>query len=207
MLIADLCQNQLLPLAAGVLLFFVAGIFDQGPFPKLARKQKNILWSAILTLLCLASFPVNPLVLTGIVKVKTYPLLFAIGWVTWACGMVLVMAPIVMFPRHGGVPKGKSFVATTRLVDRGLYAIVRHPQYTGGILSIFFTTFLWYPHWVFGVLGVIGTIVIYISCRLEDQYLIEKFGDDYRAYMHRVPGMNFILGIFRLLRGTFLPIK
>jgi protein-S-isoprenylcysteine O-methyltransferase Ste14 len=207
MLTADLFQNQMLPLTAYVLLFFAAEIFDQGPLPKLSLKQKNIVWSTILTILCLACFPVNPLVLTGVIKVKTYPLLFAIGWVTWVCGMVLVMAPIVMFPRHGGVPKGKSFVSTTRLVDRGLYAIVRHPQYTGGILSIFFTTFLWYPHWVFGVLGVIGTIVIYISCRLEDQYLIEKFGDDYRAYMHRVPGMNFILGIFRLLRGTFLPIK
>jgi len=32
------------------------------------------------------------------------------------------------------VSKGKSYVGTTRLVDTSLYAIVRHPQYLGGIL-------------------------------------------------------------------------
>jgi protein-S-isoprenylcysteine O-methyltransferase Ste14 len=110
------------------------------------------------------------------------------------------MAPIVMFPRRGGVAKGKSFVNTSRLVDTGIYAIVRHPQYTGGVYSIFITTFLWYPHWLFGVLGVIGTAVIYMGCREEDQRLIEKFGNDYVAYMERVPRMNFFLGFWRLIR-------
>jgi hypothetical protein len=38
--------------------------------------------------------------------------------------MVLVMSPIVMFPRRGGVPKRKSFVNTTRLVDTGIYAVI-----------------------------------------------------------------------------------
>lgn len=123
-----------------------------------------------------------------------------IGWVVWACGMVLVMAPIIMFPRRGGVPKGKSFAYTTQLVDTGIYAIVRHPQYTGGIYAIFVTTFLLYPHWLFGVLGATGTAVIYIGCREEDQRLIKKFGDDYKNYMKRVPGMNFILGLVRLMR-------
>jgi hypothetical protein len=30
--------------------------------------------------------------------------------------------------------------------------------------------------------------------------LISKFGDDYGRYMHRVPRVNFVAGIFRLLR-------
>ena len=155
-----------------------------------------------MTILGIACFPINPLVLTGVIEAKSYPALLIIGWVVWAFGMVLVMAPIVMFPRRGGVPKGKSFVNTTRLVDRGIYAIVRHPQYTGGIYAIFLTTLLFYPHWLFGVLGVAGTAVIYMSCREEDQRLIKKFGDEYRAYMERVPGMNIFLGLFRLLQHT-----
>jgi len=114
--------------------------------------------------------------------------------------MVLVMAPIVMFPRRGGVDRGKSFVHTTRLVDSGIYAIVRHPQYTGGVLSIFVTTLLWYPHWLFGVLGVVGSVVIYLSCVEEEKYLVQQFGDEYIAYMDRVPRMNVVLGIIRLLR-------
>lgn len=154
----------------------------------------------VLTILCIACFPANPLVLTEVIKTNSYVPLFIIGCVVWAFGMVLVMAPIIMFPRRGGVSKGKSFVHTTRIVDTGIYSIIRHPQYTGGVYAIFLTTLLWYPHWLFAVLGIVGTAVIYLGTREEDTYLIEKFGDDYRAYMKKVPGMNFITGIIRLLR-------
>jgi protein-S-isoprenylcysteine O-methyltransferase Ste14 len=166
------------------------------------RTRKDVLWSILLTVLGIACFPANPLVLTGVIKVESYLPLFIIGWFVWVVGMVLVMAPIVMFPRRGGVGKGKSYVSTTRLVDTGIYAVVRHPQYTGGILALFLTTLLWYPHWLFGVLGVIGVVVVYLGCREEDKYLVEKFGDDYKDYMQRVPGMNFPLGIARLLRRS-----
>ena len=166
----------------------------------LSQKRQNILWSTLMTILGIVCFPANPLVLTGVIEVRSYFVLFIIGWVVWAFGMVLVMAPIVMFPRRGGIAKGKSFVHTTRLVDTGIYAIVRHPQYTGGIYALFLTTFLWYPHWLFGLLGAIGTAVTYMGCREEDQRLIEQFGDDYRTYMKRVPRINVFLGLFRWLK-------
>jgi protein-S-isoprenylcysteine O-methyltransferase Ste14 len=166
------------------------------------RTKRDTLWSILLTVLAVACFPVNPLVLTGVIEVESYLPLAIIGWVVCAGGMVLVLAPMVMFPRRGGVTKGKSFVDTTRLVDTGIYAVVRHPQYTGGIISIFLTTLLLYPHWLFAVLGVIGTVVIYLGCREEDKFLVEKFGDDYKGYIQRVPGMNFPLGIIRLLRHS-----
>ena len=165
-----------------------------------SQKWKNIFWSTLITILGIVCFPANPLVLTGVVEVESYTALSIAGGVVWVFGMVLVMAPIVMFPRRGGVSKGKSFVNTTQLVDTGIYAVVRHPQYTGGIYAIFLTTFLVYPHWLFGVLGVIGVTVLYMGCREEDQRLIDKFGDDYRAYMKRVPGMNIFAGVLRLLR-------
>ncbi len=162
-------------------------------------KWGNIFWSTLITILCIVCFPANPLVLTGVIEAESYLPLLIIGWVVWAFGMVLVMAPIVMFPRRGGVSKGKSFVSTTRLVDTGIYAIVRHPQYTGGVYAIFLTTLLLYPHWLFGLLGAIGTVVIYMGCREEDQRLIKKFGDEYKRYMQRVPRMNVFAGIMRLV--------
>ncbi|MFC1937910.1 methyltransferase family protein [Chloroflexota bacterium] len=162
--------------------------------------KRNIFWSTLMTILCIVCFPINPLVLTGVIATNSYIVLSIIGWVVWAFGMVLVMAPIIMFPRQGGVPKGKSFVNTTRLVDTGIYAVVRHPQYTGGVFGIFLTTLLWYPHWLFGVLGALGTAVVYMSCREEDQRLTQQFGDDYIAYMKRVPRMNIFLGVIWLLR-------
>ena len=162
--------------------------------------KDNIFWSTLMTILGIVCFPVNPLILTGILETSFYPALFIAGWVVWAFGMVLVMAPIVMFPRRGGVAKGKSFVNTTRLIDTGIYAVVRHPQYTGGIFAIFITTLLWYPHWLFGLLGAVGTAVVYIDCREEEQRLVQQFGNDYTRYMQKVPRMNIFVGFIRLVR-------
>jgi protein-S-isoprenylcysteine O-methyltransferase Ste14 len=167
--------------------------------------KRNILWSTLITTLGIVCFPANPLVLTGFLEVNFYPALFVVGWVVWAFGMVLVMAPIVTFQRRGGVSKGKSFVHTTRLVDTGLYSLVRHPQYLGGIFAVFITTLVWYPHWLFGLLGAVGTVVLYLSAREEDQRLVRQFGDDYVRYMQRVPRMNILLGVVRRLRRGSKP--
>jgi protein-S-isoprenylcysteine O-methyltransferase Ste14 len=161
---------------------------------------KEIAWNVILTILCIACFPVNPLVLSGLIDPGYYLPLFVLGWIVWAIGMVLVMAPIVMFPRRGGVAKGKSFVHTTRLVDTGIYAVVRHPQYLGGILAVFLATILLYPHWLFVVLGIPGIAVLYISTIMEEKRLVKQFGGDYLSYMKNVPRINIFLGIARQLR-------
>ena len=158
---------------------------------------KDALWSTLLTILGIVCFPANPLVLTGVLDVESYLPLTIIGFIVWAFGMVLVMAPIIMFPRRGGVKRGNSFVSTTRIVDTGIYAFIRHPQYTGGIYAIFITTFLLYPHWLFAALGIIGIAVIYLGIQEEDKKLIKKFGDEYIAYMRRVPAMNIFSGIVK----------
>lgn len=162
--------------------------------------KRDILLSALLTILCIACFPANPLVLSGVLVSGHNQAAYILGWAVWAFGMVLVMAPIIIFPRRGGVEKGKSFVNTTRLVNTGIYSVVRHPQYLGGILAIFMTTLLWYPHWLFGLLGIIGTAVVYMGSRDEDQRLIKQFSDEYIHYMKKVPGMNLLAGVIRLLR-------
>ena len=153
-------------------------------------------------ILCVLCFPLNPLVFLNVVQPNpnSIKVLFYLGWIIWAFGMVLVMAPIIIFPRRGKVAKGKSFVHTTRLVDTGIYAVVRHPQYLGGILSIFFATPLLYQHWLFVVLGIPGTILVYLGARREDKHLIEKFGDAYERYMQSVPRMDILTGVIRLVR-------
>lgn len=161
--------------------------------------KKHIPWLIALVVFCIACFPANPLVFSGLITTSLYPVPFAFGSVIWVIGMALVISPIVLFPRHGCVPRGKSFVNTTRLVDKGVYALVRHPQYLGGILSIFVTTLLWYPHWLFAVLGIIGSFIIYWSSRAEDKLLVKRFGVDYVDYMRRVPSMNLVLGITKVL--------
>jgi protein-S-isoprenylcysteine O-methyltransferase Ste14 len=162
---------------------------------------KETSWMIVCSILCIICFPANPLVLTGLLKTGFYLPLFILGWIVWAVGMVLIMAPIITFPKKGNVPKGKSYMHTTQLVDTGIYAVVRHPQYIGGILAIFVATLLLYPHWLFAVLGISGAAILYWSTKPEDKRLVERFGDNYLAYMQRVPRMNLIRGIIRVWRS------
>jgi protein-S-isoprenylcysteine O-methyltransferase Ste14 len=40
----------------------------------------------------------------------------------------------------------------------------------------------------------------YIDLIRADKACAERFGDDYKAYMKKVPRANFLLGIIRLLQ-------
>lgn len=47
----------------------------------------------VLTILCIACFGLNPLVIAGLVEPRFFLPLTALGWVVWGIGMVLEMAP------------------------------------------------------------------------------------------------------------------
>ena len=54
-------------------------------------------------------------------------------------------------------------------------------------------------HWFIAVIGVVAMVLNYLIALKADQELIEKFGDDYKRYMQKVPRMNFLVGLIRLL--------
>jgi len=124
------------------------------------------------------------------------PALRVIGWMVWAVSLIFGIYPVYFLRRKGRVPQGKSYMHTTVLVDSGLYAIVRHPQYLAGIL-LNLGLMLISQHWLIVVLGAPAMILMYVDILNADQHEVEKFGDEYRRYMQTVPRVNFILGIFR----------
>jgi protein-S-isoprenylcysteine O-methyltransferase Ste14 len=127
----------------------------------------------------------------------------ALEWVGWICvwtSAIFGWLPIITFRRKGGVPKGQSYIKTTLLVDSGIYAIVRHPQGGTAWLLINLGVMLIALHWSSVALGVPSMVLVYLDTLKADQYCIEKFGDAYRRYMERVPRVNFVAGIIRLLR-------
>lgn len=160
----------------------------------------NHLLMIFMTISCIVCFPVNPLILLGLIDAPHYTTLYIIGWMVWLPGMLLVAAPFIMFPGFGEVKRGDSFVDTTRVVDSGIYGVIRHPQYLGGILSLFLTNVLWHPHWLFLLIGVAGSGAIYYSSIYEERYLTRKLGKVYEAYMKRVPRMNIITEIIKKLK-------
>jgi len=122
------------------------------------------------------------------------------GWIVWALSVVLGWLPIFILKRAGGVEKGRSYVHTSVLVDSGLYAIVRHPQYSAGILFTL-ALILISQTWLIAVIGLVCIILMYWDILNADKYEIQKFGDEYKRYMEKVPGTNFFLGVIRLLRN------
>ena len=121
------------------------------------------------------------------------------GWIIWALSVIFGWLPIIILKRKGGVGKGKSYVHTSVLVDSGLYAIVRHPQYTAGILFSL-ALILISQTWIIAGIGFVCIILMYIDILNADKYEIQKFGDEYKRYMKKVPGTNFLLGVIRILR-------
>lgn len=111
-------------------------------------------------------------------------------------GIVFGWLPVIEFRKKGEVKEGKSYIHTTKLVDTGIYSIVRHPQYVTFILFAI-SGMLLFQHWIVILLGVPIIPLTYFDLIKADKDAIEKFGDDYKAYMKKVPRANFLLGIIR----------
>jgi protein-S-isoprenylcysteine O-methyltransferase Ste14 len=116
-------------------------------------------------------------------------------------GIVFGALPVFEFRRKGGVQKGQSYIHTTKLVDTGIYSIVRHPQYVTFILWAL-SGMLLFQHWIAILLGVPVIPLTYIDLIRADKACIERFGDNYKAYMKKVPRANFLLGIIRRFRKS-----
>ena len=70
------------------------------------------------------------------------------------------------------------------LIMSGPYRWVRHPLYTVGA-SMFIAFGMMADNWFIALLGVLTFILMAIRTPKEEANLIEKFGDEYRAYMKR----------------------
>ena len=114
-------------------------------------------------------------------------------------GVIFGALPVIEFRRKGRVRKGKSYIHTTKLVDTGIYSIVRHPQFVTFILWAI-AGMLLFQHWIIIILGVPIIPLTYFDLIRADKDAIEKFGDDYKAYMKKVPRSNFLIGIKRRLQ-------
>lgn len=74
-----------------------------------------------------------------------------------------------------------------RLAIEGVYARIRHPQYTGLFLILFGEGIVHWPT----LLSVVGFPVIVAAyvllARREERQMLQTFGDEYRQYQRRVP--------------------
>ena len=74
-----------------------------------------------------------------------------------------------------------------RLATDGLYAFVRHPQYTGLFIGLFGEGVVHWPTIFSVALFPVIVLVYWLLARREEKIVLAEFGDEYRSYMHRVP--------------------
>ncbi|MDF9436112.1 methyltransferase family protein [Chromohalobacter israelensis] len=73
------------------------------------------------------------------------------------------------------------------LVTGGLYALVRHPQYTGLFIALFGEGVVHWPTlFSVGLFPVIVLAYVWLAHR-EEKQMLAQFGDAYRAYRRHVP--------------------
>jgi protein-S-isoprenylcysteine O-methyltransferase Ste14 len=75
---------------------------------------------------------------------------------------------------------------TEKVVTRGVYSIVRHPQYLGGLLSHLGFTFLLSAAYSLLSTPLIVLLVFLIS-KKEEEELTREFGKEYENYKTKVP--------------------
>jgi protein-S-isoprenylcysteine O-methyltransferase Ste14 len=119
--------------------------------------------------------------------------LHVLGTITLLLSPVLMFAPFYLLKKHGDLGEGARFFETTRVVDRGVYAVVRHPQYLGYIFLVLGFT-LHSQHYLTAVIGGTAIVLFYIQSVREERYCARKLGADYEEYMERVPRFNILAG-------------
>lgn len=153
-----------------------------------AFKMRGGLWTLLFVLILILARPTPRSLCTGLVFVVLGQI-----WRFWAAGSI-------------GRYRGES-VGAERLATWGPYALMRNPLYFGnGLIGLGWAVMagLWAV-----LLFAVGFIVLYglIIIPCEEAFLLEKFGEEYRAY-RRTTGMFYprregLSSLAERLRGPF----
>jgi len=112
----------------------------------------------------------------------------------YAGGIILVFG--IIFLLCSSKSRKKGHADGIGLVERGMYAFVRHPEFLGHILIIFALVII-SQHWISFIVGAILIVLLCFAMIEEEKRNMEKFGDAYRDYMKKVPRINLIAGIIK----------
>jgi len=126
-----------------------------------------------------------------------------LGWLKYT-GAFFILPIIILWPlpvftlrKYGNISSSGSFLATTKLVDKGIYKLIRHPQYLSFILLNAGMAFI-NQDIITSIISIFSIGFLFAGIKEEEQLMIEQFKNDYSDYMKRVPSINLFMGLFRL---------
>jgi protein-S-isoprenylcysteine O-methyltransferase Ste14 len=155
---------------------------------KMSERRVTTQEKAILFLLLIAMF--------------IFPLIFAFSdwlnsvnytlpaWAGWLGILILLGALYVFWRAHADLGLNWSPTLEIRekheLITKGIYGIIRHPMYASQWLWVIAQPLL-LQNWIAGWVNLLVFIVFYfVRVKAEEQLMIERFGDEYRAYKKKV---------------------
>jgi len=108
------------------------------------------------------------------------------SWFRWTGAAIMAMCIPFVYWVFSSLGMNVTPTVVTRqahtLVMHGPYHWVRHPLYTVGFLA--FTGYsILAANWFIFIMLTLATIILVMRTSIEEQYLIDRFGDDYRQYM------------------------
>jgi protein-S-isoprenylcysteine O-methyltransferase Ste14 len=103
-----------------------------------------------------------------------------ISWIFILAGISIIIIGLTTLRWRAAAPSVKD-----TLVDKGVYAHIRHPLYTGMMLELS-GLFLWLPTISVLVACLLGIIWVMIQARLEETDLLKRL-PEYSEYMRKVP--------------------
>jgi protein-S-isoprenylcysteine O-methyltransferase Ste14 len=110
------------------------------------------------------------------------------AWFRWIGATIMVICIPLVYWVFSSLGKNVTPTVVTRqahtLVTHGPYNWVRHPLYTVGFLL--FTGFsILSANWFIFTMLTFAFVILILRTPIEEQHLIDRFGDEYRQYMLR----------------------
>jgi protein-S-isoprenylcysteine O-methyltransferase Ste14 len=178
-------------LAVGMLVFMPIGVYrrvrSQATGEKLDRRQEG-------TLILLTLRPLGIATMVGVIAFVISPASMAWAsvplpaWMRWTGVAIGAIAGVLLTWTLSNLGENLTDTVVTRkkhtMVTTGPYAWVRHPFYTSTALTIVANSLVT-ANWFVFTTGSLVFALLVIRCRKEEENLIARFGDEYRAYARR----------------------
>ena len=189
-LFTDLTYRLML---AAIVISYVVGVLDAYFRPFSESIKGDLETNPVYNLVLLGLFLLNPLfvaaafnegpIVARFIPFWGSPLVSLAGIVLLAVGGVVTLAGRAQLAGYGSgvlrIEEGQ------RLVTSGVYGVIRHPIYSGGLIGVvgLYAAFR-------SLLTLVAVTALYFAVirhRLlfEERMLVDEFGDEYREYMKR----------------------
>ena len=148
----------------------------------------------------------GPLLIAQFIMILSFYNYYHLDILTWMGWSVIIFLLLLIglhkkeFKNKGEIheDKSKGFINTTKLVDTGIYSIIRHPLWSCWILLSISLTLI-SQHWLIVLFAFPICCIVYGETYLLDKGLVKKFGEEYKDYEKKVPRLNLILGLTKYI--------